>query len=107
MANIRNHDSWVHSRSARMPRHKKPQDLVRMAAAKSFSVLSALQETDLPVSRSALVVGAGLAGMTAALSLARQGYPGRIWWNNPNSIRRQRPPAEPRPVKDDDISTGL
>jgi heterodisulfide reductase subunit A len=73
MANIRNQDSWVH---ANVPEAatEKARDLVRMAVAKvAFS--DPLQEMNLPVSRSALVVGAGVAGMTAALSLARQGYP--------------------------------
>ena len=73
MANIRNQDSWVHSNDPDAAT-EKAKDLVRMAIAKTlFS--SPLQETALPVSRSALVVGAGVAGLTAALSLARQGYP--------------------------------
>ena len=73
MANIRNQDSWVHSNDPDAAT-AKAKDLVRMAAAKTF-LAGPLQQTDLPVSRSALVVGAGVAGMTAALSLARQGYP--------------------------------
>jgi heterodisulfide reductase subunit A len=73
MANIRNQDSWVHSNDPDAAT-AKAKDLVYMAVAKSFLSLP-LQETDLPVSRSALVVGAGVAGMTTALALARQGYP--------------------------------
>ena len=73
MANIRNQDSWVHSDNPDAAT-EKAKDLVRMAVAKSFLSLP-LRETDLPVSRSALVVGAGVAGMTTALALARQGYP--------------------------------
>jgi heterodisulfide reductase subunit A len=73
MANIRNQDSWVHSNDPDAATGKA-NDLVRMAVAKAF-LAGPLQETDLPVSRSALVVGGGVAGMTAALSLARQGYP--------------------------------
>jgi heterodisulfide reductase subunit A len=73
MANIRNQDAWVHAENPQAAT-QKAKDLVRMAVANaSFS--SPLQETELPVSRSALVVGAGVAGMTAALSLARHGYP--------------------------------
>jgi heterodisulfide reductase subunit A len=34
-----------------------------------------LQETELPVTPAAMVVGGGVAGLTAALSLSRQGYP--------------------------------
>jgi heterodisulfide reductase subunit A len=73
MANIRNQDSWVHSNDPDAAT-EKAKDLVRMAVAKIF-LASPLQQTDLPVSRSALVVGAGVAGMTAALALSRQGYP--------------------------------
>ncbi len=73
MANIRNHDSWVHADDPDAAT-EKAKDLVRMAVAKT-DLLTPLQETDLPISQSALVVGGGVAGMTAALSLAHQGYP--------------------------------
>jgi heterodisulfide reductase subunit A2 len=73
MANIRNQDSWVHSNDPDAAT-SKANDLVRMAVAKAF-LAGPLQETTLPVSRSALVVGGGIAGLTAALSVARQGYP--------------------------------
>ena len=73
MANIRNQDSWVHSHNPDAAT-EKAKDLVRMAVAKAF-LASPLRETDLPVNRSALVVGGGVAGMTAAVALARQGYP--------------------------------
>jgi heterodisulfide reductase subunit A len=73
MANIRNQDSWVHSYD-RDAATAKANDLVRMAVAKAF-LAGPLGETNLPVNRSALVVGGGVAGMTAALALARQGYP--------------------------------
>jgi heterodisulfide reductase subunit A len=73
MANIRNQDSWVHSHD-RDAATAKANDLVRMAVAKAF-LAGPLEETNLPVGRSALVVGGGVAGMTAALALARQGYP--------------------------------
>jgi heterodisulfide reductase subunit A len=73
MANIRNQDSWVHSND-RNAATAKARDLVRMAVAKAF-LAGPLEETNLPVSRSALVAGGGVAGMTAALALACQGYP--------------------------------
>jgi heterodisulfide reductase subunit A len=72
MANIRNHDSWVHANNPDAA-SRKAKDLVRMAVAKS-SLLNPLQQTELPINHSALVVGGGIAGMTAALALARQGY---------------------------------
>lgn len=73
MANIRNQDSWVHSNQPELAT-AKAKDLVRMAVAKAFR-LDPLFESKLPVTQSALVVGGGIAGMTAALSLAHQGYP--------------------------------
>lgn len=73
MANIRNHASWVHAAEPASAT-QKAKDLVRMAVAKSV-LLAPLEEQGLPVQRAALVVGGGVAGMTSALSLARQGYP--------------------------------
>jgi heterodisulfide reductase subunit A2 len=73
MANIRNHDAWVHADDPDAAT-EKAKTLVQMAVAKA-ALLSPLFQTDLSVNRSALVAGAGLAGMTAALSLAKQGYP--------------------------------
>lgn len=73
MANIRNQDSWVHAQKPDVAT-EKAKDLVRMAVAKS-ALLTPLQEAELPVTPTALVVGGGVAGMTAALNLARQGYP--------------------------------
>ena len=73
MANIRNHDAWVHGNDPDAAT-QKAKDLVRMAAAKA-ALLDPLQETDLSVRQAALVVGGGAAGLAASLSLARQGYP--------------------------------
>jgi heterodisulfide reductase subunit A len=73
MANIRNLDSWVHSDDPEAAT-QKAMDMVRMAVAKA-ALLCPLSESELPVNRSTLVVGGGVAGMTAALSLARQGFP--------------------------------
>ena len=73
MANIRNHDSWVHADNPDAAT-EKAKWLVRMAIAKA-SLLEPLHQSDLPITRSALVVGGGIAGMTASLSLSAQGYP--------------------------------
>jgi len=72
MANIREHCSWVHSREKEAAT-EKAKDIVRMSVARA-RFLEPLQEFDLPVTKSALVVGGGVAGMTCALSIARQGY---------------------------------
>jgi heterodisulfide reductase subunit A-like polyferredoxin len=73
MANIRNQCSWVHSHEWDVAT-KKAKDLVRMAVAKATALRPLLKST-VPVTQSALVIGGGVAGMTAALSLARQGFP--------------------------------
>jgi len=71
-ANIREHCSWVHSRD-KEEATRKAKDIVRMSVARARH-LEPLQEYDLPVTKAALVVGGGLAGMTCALSIAGQGY---------------------------------
>lgn len=73
MANIRNHDSWVHANDPDAAT-AKAKDLVRMAVAK-VTLATPLEESQLPVEQSGLVVGGGLSGMVCALGLARQGYP--------------------------------
>jgi heterodisulfide reductase subunit A len=72
MANIREHCSWVHSKQPDEST-QKAKDLVRMSVARACN-LEALHEFDLPVNKVALVVGGGLAGMTSALSIAKQGH---------------------------------
>jgi heterodisulfide reductase subunit A len=73
MANIREHCSWVH-----MDRPdeatEKAKELVKMAVARAVD-LEPLSDIELPVTQSALVIGGGVAGMTAALALADQGFP--------------------------------
>ncbi len=72
MANIREHCSWVHSRQ-KEEATQKAQDIMRMSVARA-ALLEPLKEFDLPVTKTALVVGGGIAGMTCALSIARQGF---------------------------------
>jgi len=73
MANIREHCSWVHAKEKDRAT-PKALDLVRMAVARAAR-LEPLQEFDLSVTKAALVVGGGVAGMTAALHIAEQGHP--------------------------------
>ena len=72
MANIRNQDSWVHRNNPELA-SEKAKDLVRMAVA-HVGLSQPLEEARLDVNQSVLVVGGGLSGMTAAKSLADQGY---------------------------------
>ncbi|MGO9302512.1 MAG: FAD-dependent oxidoreductase, partial [Candidatus Korobacteraceae bacterium] len=71
MANIRDQCSWVHMHEPEKATQKS-KDLLRMAVAKS-RLLQPLQRQRINIQKSALVIGGGLAGMTAALTLARQG----------------------------------
>ncbi|HDM26999.1 MAG TPA: CoB--CoM heterodisulfide reductase iron-sulfur subunit A family protein, partial [Candidatus Bathyarchaeota archaeon] len=72
MANIREHCSWVHMDDPDRAT-EKAKDIVRMAVAKA-RLLEPLDDIEIEVRPEALVIGAGPAGMTAALSLANQGF---------------------------------
>jgi heterodisulfide reductase subunit A2 len=73
MANIRNQNSWVHQKEPAFAT-LKAKDQVRMAVAKVTRDY-ALQRLSVDVVQEALVIGGGVAGMTAALELADLGYP--------------------------------
>jgi heterodisulfide reductase subunit A len=72
MANIRNQCSWVHSQDPEAAT-EKAKELTRMAVAKA-ALHQPLVEPSLEINQSALVIGGGLAGMTAAKTLTDQGY---------------------------------
>jgi heterodisulfide reductase subunit A len=72
MANIREHNSWVHAKE-KEEATQKAKDIIRMSTARA-RYLEPLGEIDLPVNKVALVVGGGIAGMTCALSIASQGH---------------------------------
>ncbi|HPA06545.1 MAG TPA: FAD-dependent oxidoreductase, partial [Candidatus Hydrogenedentes bacterium] len=73
MANIRDQCSWIHMNCPEAAQ-AKARDLIAMAVAKA-RLLEPLPVLEVPVTPAALVVGAGPAGMSAALALADQGYP--------------------------------
>ena len=70
--NIRDQCSWVHMN---LPKEatEKAKALIRMGVAKA-RLLEPLEEIEIEVIPSCLVIGAGAAGMTAALNLANQGF---------------------------------
>lgn len=72
MANIRDQCSWVHMKE-RDEATAKAKELVRVAVAKA-RLLSPLQRLEFDLIKRALVIGGGIAGMTSALNLAKQGY---------------------------------
>lgn len=72
MVNIRDQCSWVHSQE-KEEATKKAKDMIRMAVAKA-RLIQALDEPIIDIIPRGLVIGGGLAGMTAALSIADQGF---------------------------------
>jgi len=72
MANIRDQCSWVHS-SEPDKATEKAKDLVRMTVGRTAG-LRPLVESAVPVKNAALIIGGGIGGMTAGLSIADQGY---------------------------------
>ncbi|MFW9943291.1 MAG: FAD-dependent oxidoreductase, partial [Candidatus Thorarchaeota archaeon] len=72
MVNIRDQCSWVHMTEKDLAT-EKAIDLIRMGVAKS-RLLKAQEEVGLKITQTALVIGGGISGMTAALSIANQGF---------------------------------
>ena len=72
MANIREHSSWAHP-SEPEKATEKAKDIVKMAVAK-VRLLKPLETIKVPVTKKALVVGGGIAGINSALDLAEMGF---------------------------------
>ncbi|MFX1324925.1 MAG: FAD-dependent oxidoreductase [Promethearchaeota archaeon] len=72
LVNIRNQDSWVHQNEPRKAT-KKACDLIRMYLAKIIN-LKPLDPIQVKVEKSTLIIGGGIAGITAAYNLANQGF---------------------------------
>ena len=72
MANIRDQCSWVHMHEPEEAT-AKAKDLVRIAVGKARH-LEPLYSISMPIDSGVLVIGGGIAGMTAALTLAVQGF---------------------------------
>ena len=71
LANIREQDAWVH-RAAPEAATDKAKELVRMSVSRA-RLLEPLVEASTEVIQTALVIGGGLAGLSAAQSFAQQG----------------------------------
>ncbi|MHA1885002.1 MAG: NAD(P)-binding protein [Promethearchaeota archaeon] len=73
MVNLREHCSFVHAKD-REGATEKAKRLVQ-AGINRAQELEIVPRKEIPVERAALVIGAGIAGMNAALDLANQGIP--------------------------------
>jgi heterodisulfide reductase subunit A len=76
MANIREQCAWVHA-DEREKATAKALDLIRIAVAK-VALSEARDKVEAKVTPAALVIGAGTAGLTAALTLANGGFPVKL-----------------------------
>ncbi len=72
MVNIRDQCSWVHMTEKELAT-EKAIDLIRMGVAKS-RLLKSQEEKKLKITQTAMVIGGGISGMTAALNIANQGF---------------------------------
>jgi len=71
MANLREHCSWVHEKGEATT--QKAIDLVRILVEK-VKYNHALSEIKVPVTKRALVIGGGIAGIQASLDIANTGH---------------------------------
>jgi len=72
MANIRNHSAWVHAETPGAALEKS-KTLVRMAVARAAQ-LKSISQKSIDICPRALVIGAGVAGLNAALCLGNMGF---------------------------------
>lgn len=71
MVNIREQDSWVHHDKAAATR--KAFELIRMGVSKVVRN-KPLRITTVPITKKAMVIGGGIAGMQSALDIAEAGH---------------------------------
>lgn len=72
MANIREQCSWVHSHEPDEAT-EKAKEIIKMAVAKA-KYLHPLTKFEVPVTNRTMIVGGGIAGISAALDLAEMGF---------------------------------
>ena len=72
MANLREQCSWVHTQDKESAT-LKAKDLVRASVARAGR-LNAREEMEVPITRTTMVIGGGVAGIQSALDLADSGY---------------------------------
>ncbi|WP_406662057.1 CoB--CoM heterodisulfide reductase iron-sulfur subunit A family protein [Methanolobus sp. ZRKC3] len=80
--NIREHCSWIHMQE-KDKATQKASELVRMGVARAAQ-LEPLESNEVPVTDAALVIGAGVAGMQAALDIADMGHKVYLVEKNPS-----------------------
>ena len=82
MANIREQCSWVHLHDRQLAT-EKAKDIVKIAVSKA-KLLQPFDDTKIPITDAALVIGGGVAGIQAALDLADAGHQVYLVENQPS-----------------------
>ena len=85
IANIREQCSWVHKE---MPIGTEKAIILAKAAVAKVNLNAPLTQGESPVTKRALVIGGGIAGIQTALDIADAGFPVDIVETKP-TIRRQ------------------
>ncbi|MHA1650314.1 MAG: FAD-dependent oxidoreductase, partial [Candidatus Helarchaeota archaeon] len=73
-ANVREQDSWVHQSEDHDAATNKAIDLIKMAIARVKNARP-VRKSFTKIAKKALVIGGGIAGIKASLSIADAGYP--------------------------------
>jgi heterodisulfide reductase subunit A len=80
-ANIREHSSFVH-RKNRIGAQKVAEDIIRSAVARA-SVLEKILIKEVDITKKALIIGGGVAGLSAGIDLAEEGFEVHLVERNP------------------------
>ncbi|MFX0034731.1 MAG: FAD-dependent oxidoreductase [Candidatus Hermodarchaeota archaeon] len=71
-ANIREHSSFVHKKD-KIGAQKVAEDIIRSAVARA-SVLEKIIVKEVDITKKALIIGGGVAGLSAGIDLAEEGF---------------------------------
>ncbi|UCG68282.1 MAG: CoB--CoM heterodisulfide reductase iron-sulfur subunit A family protein [Thermoplasmata archaeon] len=96
-ANIREQCSWVHQD---MDKATKKAITIINSMVEKLRENSSLSPTIIPITKKALVIGAGIAGMQAAIDIANSGYDVTLLEKNPSIGGRMSQLAETFPTLD-------
>jgi heterodisulfide reductase subunit A len=80
-ANIREHSSFVH-RKDKLGAKKVAEDIIRSAVARA-SVLEKILVKEVDITKKALIIGGGVAGLSTGIDLAEEGFEAYIVEKSP------------------------
>ncbi|MFX1502007.1 MAG: FAD-dependent oxidoreductase [Promethearchaeota archaeon] len=80
-ANIREHSSFVHKKD-KVGAQKVAEDIIRSAVARA-SMLEKIIVKEVDITKKALIIGGGVAGLSAGIDLAEEGFEVDLVERNP------------------------